>query len=172
MKTLQPLILTSRVSDDDLAPFDLLRRKHFPADRNFLRAHLTMFHRLPGEHMQQIVEQLMAVAAGQAQMKAEVYGLRHLGAGVAFRIASPDLQDVHARLRRAFIPWLGGQDMQTWQPHITIQNKVSKQAADTLHAALMTEFQPHAIAITGLDLWLYQNGPWQHERTVLFGNGP
>jgi hypothetical protein len=24
----------------------------------------------------------------------------------------------------------------------------------------MTEFQPHAIAITGLDLWLYrQNGP-------------
>jgi 2'-5' RNA ligase len=127
-----------------------------------------MFHRLPGEYMQQVVQHVAEVAAGNTAIKANVSGLRHLGAGVAFTIASPELQDIHARLREAFMPWLGGQDMQKWQPHITVQNKVARSAADTLHAALVREFQPSAIRITGLDLWRYLGGPWQHEKTVLF----
>lgn len=170
MKTLHPLILTARIVDADLAPFDLLRRQNFPPDRNFLRAHLTMFHRLPGEYSGQIVEQLAEVASGHNTIQAEVCGLRHLGAGVAFRIVSSDLQEIHARLRALFIPWLGGQDMQKWQPHITIQNKVSRLAADSLYAALSATFQPHPVAIAGLDLWRYLDGPWQHEASAMFGS--
>lgn len=169
MKTLYPLILTARILERDRHPFDRLRQKHFPPDRNFLCAHLTMFHRLPGEHMARLVQHLVEVAAGHTPIRAEVSGLRHLGAGVAFTIASPDLQDIQAKLRGAFIAWLGGQDMQKWQPHITIQNKVSKLTADTLHAALVSEFRPHTIEIVGLDLWRYVNGPWRHERSVMFG---
>ncbi|THV12460.1 2'-5' RNA ligase family protein [Rhizobium rhizophilum] len=169
MKTLQPLILTARMSDRDLKPFDRLRQEHFPPDRNFLAAHLTMFHRLPGEYREKVVEHLIEVATGYAPITADVSGLRHLGAGVAFTIASPDLQDIHAGLRRAFMPWLGGQDMQKWQPHITVQNKVSKLAAATLHAELMEGFRPHTIEIIGLDLWRYLGGPWQHESFAMFG---
>lgn len=128
-----------------------------------------MFHRLPGEYREQVVQHLTEVAAGHAPTTAGVSGLRLLGAGVAFSIASPELQAIHAMLRRAFMPWLGGQDMQKWQPHITIQNKVSKLAADSLHAALTREFQPHTIEIIGLDLWRYLGGPWQLEGSALFG---
>jgi hypothetical protein len=46
LKTRLPLILTARIGDSDLQPLDLLRQRYFPPDRNFLRAHLTMFHRL------------------------------------------------------------------------------------------------------------------------------
>ncbi|MFP3546944.1 2'-5' RNA ligase family protein [Rhizobium sp. SIMBA_035] len=169
MKTLQPLILTARISNSDRKPFDRLRQEHFPPDRNFLTAHLTMFHRLPGEYTARMVEQLVEVAAGHRPIAAEVSGLRHLGAGVAFAIASPELQTIHAGLRRAFMPWLGGQDMQTWQPHITVQNKVTRLAADTLHAALLEKFRLHPIEIIGLDLWRYLGGPWQHETSAIFG---
>jgi 2'-5' RNA ligase len=127
-----------------------------------------MFHRLPGEYRAQVVQHIIEVAAAFTPVTADVYGLRHLGAGVAFSIASPELQAIHTRLRRAFLPWLGGQDMQKWQPHITIQNKVSKLSADTLHAALARDFRPHTIEIIGLDLWRYLGGPWQHETSALF----
>lgn len=169
MKTRHPLILTARVPQSDLEPFDLLRQKHFPPDRNFLTAHLTMFHRLPGEYRDQLVAHLATVAVEQRPITADVVGLRHLGAGVAFTIASPELQAIHFRLRRAFLPWLGGQDMQKWQPHITVQNKVSKLAAGTLHTALVEKFRPHTIEIIGLDIWRYLGGPWEHESSAMFG---
>ena len=168
MKTLQPLILTARIAQADKAPFDLLRKTHFPPDRNFLDAHLTMFHRLPGEYMAWIVEHLKRVAEAGSSIKAEVSGVRHLGAGVAFTIDSAALQDVRAQLKEAFLPWLGPQDMQKWQPHITIQNKVSKDRADRLYQELRATFQPHTIEITGVDLWKYLDGPWQHETSAIF----
>ncbi|MBB6507405.1 2'-5' RNA ligase [Rhizobium soli] len=168
MKTLQPLILTARIAESDKAPFDLLRKTHFPPDRNFLGAHLTMFHRLPGEYTERIVEHLKRVAEAGSSIKAEVSGVRHLGAGVAFTIDSVALQDVRARLKEVFLPWLGPQDMQKWQPHITIQNKVSKDRADRLYQELRATFQPHTIEITGVDLWKYLDGPWQHETSAIF----
>nr|WP_244480376.1 2'-5' RNA ligase family protein [Rhizobium sp. Root1220] len=110
---------------------------------------------------------LVEVAAGYTPITVDVSGLRHLGAGVAFTIVSSELQEIYATLKRAFMPWLGGQDMQKWQPHITIQNKVSKLAADTLHAALMEKFRPHTVEIVGLDLWRYLGGPWQHKTSAM-----
>jgi hypothetical protein len=95
LKTLQPLILTARMQERDLEPFDLLRQNHFPPDRNFLRAHLTMFHRLPGEYREQVVQHLIEIAASYTSITADVSGLRHLGAGVAFTIASPELHAIH-----------------------------------------------------------------------------
>lgn len=161
MKTLDPLILTAKIADEDLQPFDDLRQKHFPPDRNFLNAHLTMFHRLPGEYADKIIEHLKNVAA-RSSITADVSGIRHLGAGVAFTITSPELLDIHARLKQVLRPWLGGQDMQKWQPHITIQNKVSRAEADATYKGLIAEFRPHPIQIVGVDLWRYMGGPWDH----------
>jgi hypothetical protein len=168
LKTRKPLILTARIAKADLEPFNRLRTAHFPPDRNFLGAHLTMFHRLPGEYCERIVEALLAAAERRGQIRAEVAGVRHLGAGVAFTISSPALDQLYGDLRSTFMPWLGGQDLQRWQPHITVQNKVSRSAADSLHQQLTFDFKPRPVTLEGLDLWQYLGGPWQLERTVSF----
>lgn len=168
MKTRRPLILTARIEDQDLEQFDVLRKTHFPPDRNFLCAHLTVFHRLPGEHTGEIMRHLDHATKESQAIAAEVVGLRHLGAGVAFAIDSPELQTIRSNLKSAFVPWLNSQDMQRWQPHITIQNKASRAAADALCKELGDSFQRHSIKITGLDLWHYLGGPWQHEASIMF----
>lgn len=130
-----------------------------------------MFHRLPGEHIERVEECLREGAAGHnGSIIATVEGIRHLGAGVAFTLSSPPLQEVHARLKSLFRPWLGGQDMQKWQPHITVQNKVEKSEADTLYRDLTASFAPRTIVVTGLDLWRYMGGPWTHCGTALFAD--
>ncbi|MDP9837289.1 2'-5' RNA ligase [Neorhizobium huautlense] len=166
MKTRSPLIVTARIPEEDLEPFDHLRQAHFPRERNFLRAHLTMFHRLPGEYIERVVQILTATAAGQGAFFADVSGLRHLGAGVAFSITSPALEHLRGDLQTGFGQWLGPQDRQKWQPHITIQNRVSKTEADSLYRRLRENFVPHPIRITGLELWRYLDGPWRAERVV------
>ncbi len=162
MKTSKPLILTAQIADDDLELFDRLRKAHFPPDRNMLRAHLTMFYRLPGEYEGRILGDLADVAGKLDTITADVTGLRHLGAGVAFSITSPSLQEVRERLKVKFMSWLGSQDMQKWQPHVTVQNKASKAKADALYRALTESFSPYKLEILGLDLWEYLGGPWLH----------
>ena len=41
------LIVTAELGPADLAWLDRLRRTYYPAERNQLPAHLTMFHALP-----------------------------------------------------------------------------------------------------------------------------
>jgi 2'-5' RNA ligase len=131
-----------------------------------------MFHRLPGEYQARIVEKLVCAARGAKSMVAEVGGVRHLGAGVAFSIESPELQEMRALLKSEFVSWLGPQDMQKWQPHITVQNKSSKTRADELYGVLRQSFQNHSITITGLDLWEYLGGPWRPITSVLLNSSP
>lgn len=168
MKTRHPLILTARIAETDLQTFDLLRQTHFPSQRNFLRAHLTMFHRLPGEYSEQIAHDLRSVAERQPPILANVAGIRHLGAGVAFAIESPALEAVRAELRGRFFNWLGSQDTRKWQPHITVQNKASRTQADRLYGELSSGFQGRGIRVQGLDLWQYLDGPWAPELSVTF----
>ena len=130
---------------------------------------MTMFHRLPGERTNQIVDALSTTAEGIEPFQAGVAGVRHMGAGVAFSIASPELMRIHTGLRSLLLPWLGGQDMQKWNPHITVQNKVSRLYADALHRELVSEFEPRSIVIEGLELWKYLGGPWQWKHTAMFG---
>lgn len=172
MKTRSPLIVTAGIKEEDLEPFDRLRQAHFPRERNFLRAHLTMFHRLPGEYIDRVVQILTAMTAGRGTFLTDVSGIRHLGAGVAFAITSPELEHLRSELATAFGQWLGQQDQQKWQPHITIQNRVSKTEADSLYRHLQEGFVPHRIRITGLDLWRYLDGPWKAETTVPLAKTP
>ncbi len=166
LKTRYPLILTAQIAEHDIAPFNDLRQQHFPPERNVLKAHITMFHRLPGEYRDRIVRELTRVGGETPGFTAEARRLRHLGAGVALEIGSSELEAMRARLRVAFAPWLGPQDMQVWRPHITIQNNVDRQTADRLYRELQASYQPLPVRITGLDLWDYLGGPWQHAATV------
>ncbi|MBB3945500.1 hypothetical protein GGQ73_001433 [Rhizobium skierniewicense] len=168
MKTNYPLIVTAHVADADLAPFAALRAQHFPPDRNFLHAHVTMFHRLPGEYIDAILEVLRTVAGSTGQIEASVNGVRHLGFGVAFTIDSAELQVARTQLKNHFSHWLNPQDTQPWRPHITVQNKVSKAAADTLFHELKHDFEPRQLRISGFDLWAYLGGPWRLEASLGF----
>ncbi|MGQ3214981.1 2'-5' RNA ligase family protein [Shinella sp.] len=163
-----PVIITARIEEADLFPFDVLRSRHFPAKRNFLRAHLTMFHKLPCEDVENIRTRVRIETVGHRQILAEVSAVRHLGAGTAFTITSPELMEMRSNLRTHLLPSLGPQDLQRWRPHITVQNGVPHTQADVLFEMLSEDFVPGKIRIIGIDIWQYLDGPWAPLESCLF----
>lgn len=160
----EPLILTLALDAESQAFFDELRRRHFPPRRNFLSAHLTLFHALPGEAAAQISAYLQAVAAGQGPLALETAGVQFMGQGVMYKFESPALRRLHKTLQAAFQTEFGfalsGQDRQPLHPHVTVQNKAAPAVARALHEELAADFQPFAATGTALRLWAYQGGPW------------
>ncbi len=156
-----PLILTLAFHPDDQARFDALRRAHFPPERNLIPAHLTLFHHLPGEDLDTIEHHLRPVCAAASVGPVSVTGLRSLGRGVAFTLASPALAAVRSALARAWHDGLTPQDRQGWRPHVTIQNKAAPADAARLLAAMQAAFAPFEVRAEGLLLWRYLGGPWE-----------
>ena len=153
------LIVTAELGPADFAWLDAQRRAHFPPERNQLPAHLTMFHALPPSALAEVRASLAALARSP-RPAAAISGLRNLGGGVAYRIHSPQLEDLRAELAERFHGLLTAQDAAGWQPHVTIQNKVAPAVARKLFAALSANFQQRALAITGFALHEYLGGPW------------
>jgi hypothetical protein len=146
-----------------------LRRHHYPADRNRLPAHLTMFHALPPSLESEARHRLARAAQGRAP-RAMVAGVMDLGGGVAFRIVSEDLDQIREELAEAFHGILGAQDQGGWRPHVTIQNKVSNREARMLVTALEAGFKPRPLGIRGLGLHRYLGGPWETLQAWSFRN--
>ena len=159
--TAAPLILTLSLDEAAQTYFDALRRQHFPPKINYLSAHLTLFHHLPGTDRAAIDEQLRAICHTQRPLPLQVSGLRSLGRGVAFTLQNNELPSLHRRLQQAFAAHLTPQDQQKLQPHVTIQNKADPAAARQLLAGLQAGFTPFTALGTGLHLWAYQGGPWK-----------
>ena len=155
-----PLIVTLLLDDAAQARFDRLRAEHFPPERNHLAAHVTLFHALPGEHLDAVRVDLTD-AADRPSFDVAVTGLRFLGRGVAYTLESPDLAAVRGGLVSAWQPWLTPQDRQRHAPHVTVQNKVDPAVARALHERLLAEFAPWTIRARGLGLWRYLGGPWE-----------
>src|SRR4051812_15442868 len=120
METTAPLILTLRIDERSFAFFDAQRRRHFPPERNFIPAHLTLFHHLPGEHLDSIRRDIEACASGQQPFPLDVTGLRSLGRGVAYVLASPELAGMRGHFALEWNDWLKPQDRQKHQPHVTV----------------------------------------------------
>ena len=155
-----PLIVTLTVDDAAQAEFDALRGEHFPAERNSLAAHVTLFHALPGGRVND-VDRSVADTARRPAFEVGVTGVRLLGRGVAFELRSPGLDAVHARLRSQWHRSLTRQDKQPLRAHVTVQNKVSPDAARALHSELAAGLTPYVVSATGLALWRYRGGPWE-----------
>lgn len=165
----RPLIVTAQLDDASQRYFDGLRKQHFPPERNHLSAHLTMFHALPGDAVVEIRTVLAAAARRDSSVPARICGLRFLGSGVAFNVHSPELERIREAIGSGFKGGLTAQDRQTWRPHITVQNKVSREIAAELLASLQRDFRPWAISIQGIDLWRYDGGPWEFASPFHFG---
>ena len=156
-----PIIVAALLGAEDLAWADSLRRKHFPAGRNQLPAHLTLFHHLPPSALDSLRRLLSGEARTTARPAARISRLMSLGQGVALAVESPGLAAIRARIADALHGQLMPQDQAAWRPHITIQNKVPPSAARALLQALQKEFSPRPVEITGLALHYYRGGPWE-----------
>lgn len=156
----RPLVVTLALDEVSQARFDAERAALFPAGRTAVGAHVTLFHAVPGEHLETVAADLAAVADRPA-FPVEVTGLLPLGRGVAYRLRAAELAAVHARLREGWEPWLTRQDAQPFRPHVTVQNKVEPDLAAATLARLRAGFVPWAGTATGLALWAYAGGPWE-----------
>ena len=167
-----PLVMTLALDPDAQRRLDELRARWFPRARNHLAAHVTLFHALPGDELAAVQAAVAEVAGAAAPMSMAVHAVRPLRHGVALDMASAALGSVHAELVGRFGPWLTRQDRQSLHPHVTVQNKVSEQEAADLAAELADTFEPWTALGTGLELWWYRGGPWEHVDTVAFGGSP
>jgi len=155
----RPLIVTLLLEPEAQERFDRLRSAHFPADRNHLAAHVTLFHALPGEQAGPVGADLEQ-AARRPAFPVAVTGLRLLGRGVAYTLEAREITALRAGLAAAWEPWLTPQDRQRHAPHVTVQNKVEPAVARALHDRLAAEFAPYRAGARGLGLWRYLGGPW------------
>lgn len=163
----EPLILTLALNNEAELFFDALRQRHFPPERNFLKAHLTLFHHLPPDKPG-ILEAIKTVYMQQELFILRVVDVVGIGRGVAYKLESDTLQQMHKQWQQQWQPWLIPQDKQKLWPHVTVQNKVAPQTARELLQQLQNSFTPFKIQGTGLRLWKYLGGPWELLETFLF----
>ncbi len=159
-------VATVRLDDESSHRLNLLRRRYFPPHRNFIDAHVTLFHQLPPESLT-ILERAVAEATPQA-FEVVLAGPFPLGRGVAIRVESGRLVSLRNELAARLHPYLSAQDRQPYRPHVTVQNKVTAEEAGECLAELRREWLPGVARVHGIDLWEYLGGPWQHHARLGF----
>ncbi|MDB6162482.1 MAG: hypothetical protein JWO04_6188 [Gammaproteobacteria bacterium] len=149
-------VVTLRMDEVSFARLDVLRTRYFPPDINSLPAHLTLFYALTDEQ----VSRLPAAGTGLAVGSIPLEFVRPIliGHGVAIEVAGRELSDLHVRLTEVLGHGLTRQDRQPFRPHVTIQNKVTREAAKVTFSGVAHGFSPWAGHGIGLDVWRYLGG--------------
>ncbi|HUG45575.1 MAG TPA: 2'-5' RNA ligase family protein [Sphingomicrobium sp.] len=154
------LIVAAEFGKADFEFLDALRRRHYPAGRNRVPAHLTLFRSLPPSAQEETRRRLARAAAIKAP-EARISGVMDLDGGVAVRISSPGLKEVRDGLEDEFHGLLTAQDMGRWTPHVTIQNKVEPRISRRLAGELRATLEPRPVTVRGLQLIRYVEGAWE-----------
>ena len=89
LMTKPPLILTLSIEKEVALFFNTLRKKHFPPSRNFIDAHLTLFHSLPNEN--EIVVFVKDLCEQQTPFELIIKEVVSIGKGVAYKVESIQL---------------------------------------------------------------------------------
>lgn len=163
----RPLIVTAEIESADQAWLNELRRRHYPAERNQVPAHLTLFRTLPPSAESEVRHLLGRIVVRQAP-RALVAGTKDLGGGVAFRIVSDELDQIRGEIAERLHGLLTAQDSAGWSAHVTVQNKVPPREAKALLQALGTQFDRRPLGISGLGLHRYLGGRWETLRVFAF----
>jgi hypothetical protein len=156
-----PFIVTAALPADIHGWAEGLRRKHYPPERNYLHAHVTLFHAFAPSLLDELTTYLPRIAGEFAAPHAEITGLMDLGTGTAIALASPQLLALRGIIAEHFRGSLTAQDLHEPRPHITIQNKVTKREARALQAALAPTIMHRRFAFPALELYHYKGGPWE-----------
>jgi 2'-5' RNA ligase len=165
------LIVTALLDQASQARFDAERQRHFPPAKNFLSAHVTLFHALPEGERASVTQTLESVCRAQRPAPFETQGLYFLGRGVAYELHMPAISVLRAGLVASWRSWLTPQDRQTFRPHITVQNKVPAATARALLQELQAANAPWRGEVVGLALWRYEGGPWTNLARLGFNPG-
>lgn len=165
-RTGAPLLVTAELPSDVLAWADALRRKHYPPERNRLRAHVTLFHALPPSIEAELVQVLSDLARRPAP-SARVNGLMKLARGTALAIDSPAMVELHKLVADRMHGLLTQQDTRPLRLHVTVQNKVTVEAARALQAELGPAIQPVTFRFRGFGL-AWEGGLWREIRVLPF----
>ena len=162
-----PLILTLLIDAPTQLWADELRQRYFPPERNFIPAHVTLFHALPGDQLASICKTLDDQTMTACDVS--VGPARLLGHGVALAVDAPEIARLRNHLAGVWRSWLTRQDAQGWRPHVTIQNKVPVAEARHLHH-LLQALPTRGARAEGLQLWSYKNPTWDARRRFVFGH--
>ena len=163
-----PFIVTGELPNDVLAWADGLRRAHYPPERNWLKAHVTLFHSFAPSLREELPRYLSAMATEYAPPAAEVSGLLDLGSGTAIALRSPGLLAIWERIAEHFWAMLSRQDQGGKRLHITIQNKVPRGDALALQRSLQGGLPHRQFRFTGLGLHIYRGPHWEAVGTWKF----
>ena len=164
----RPLILTALLPRDLHRWATRLRDRHFPPERNFLEAHVTLFHAIPALAGGEVRSILATVARDCAPVGGRIEGLMSLGGGTAIKLSSPDMLRVRALIAERLRGMLTGQDQHSPRLHVTIQNKVPPSEAKALQAELAGTIEQRDFAFRGLGLYFYDGGPWEEAGEFAF----
>lgn len=163
-----PFIVTAELPADIFSWANGLRAAHFPRERNWLKAHVTLFHSFAPSLREELPRFLARMAAEFAPPQAEVTGLMDLGGGTAIALNSPDLLAVRGRVADHFWDMLTRQDQGGKRLHITVQNKVDRATAQALQIALAPQIALRRFRFTGLGLHAYIGPHWEPISTWSF----
>ena len=154
-----PLIVTAQLRSADQAWADGLRQTHYPAGRNQVPAHITLFHHLPPSLHAELRTMLKGLV-DRPPPPASLGEPFRSGGLVALAVESGELLDIRAMIAERFERHLIPQDRALKRLHITVQNKVAPSVAKETLALLRTQIRPAPLGIAGLAVWVYEGGPW------------
>lgn len=155
------LIVTAWIDEEDMRPFSELRSRFFPGERNFLHAHVTLFHHIRSSVRERFIQFATERAAERGCNNVRIKQPFLMGKGVAYALDPQPLIDIREPLRKEFAESLTPQDARPWKrPHITVQNKVSPEDARQLLRHLEEKFEPCTVRLKGYKFFRYDYGPW------------
>ena len=163
-----PLIVTAQLPQDLQGWANGLRKAHFPPERNYLDAHVTLFHALPPSSGGEVRECLATMAREYAPVPARLTGIMSLGGGTALKIESDAMMRLRAEIADRFHGLLTSQDQHKPRLHVTVQNKVTSKEAKALQAELSPQVHPRDFTFTGINLFAYLGGPWEQLGSFAF----
>ena len=124
-----PFILTAALPPDLAGFAEGLRRAHYPAEKNHLHAHVTLFHAFAPSLLEELRDFLPKVAREFAAPEGAVKGVMDLGKGTAIALEAPQLLDLRALIAEHFHGSLTSQDLYEPRPHITVSRRPAWQAS-------------------------------------------
>jgi hypothetical protein len=162
-----PLLITAELPSTIFAWANALRLAHYPAERNRLGAHVTLFHGLPAS-AESTVRGLLGEVANRPAPGARVTGVMALGGGTAIAIDSREMAALHGELAERLHGMIQQKDARPLRLHVTVQNKVSPGIARALQAELARDLPRPIFRFRGLVLSHWREDLWRPAQIYRF----
>jgi hypothetical protein len=153
-----------------------LRTQYFPPHHNRLDAHLTLFHAIPGSHLQSsIIPTLKTLSYSTSPFSISASTPFRLTHGIAIGVpkwkGGDEARAVHRRLKVEWMRegFLSEQDRGGFAAHWTVMNKEDdeEKVARAMEEVEGSWREANGV-VEGLSLWEYVKGRWRHEVDFLF----